>query len=329
MTTPTVPPPGIILPNLMAPPGIGLMQPPPGMLGPLGMPVTISPQQQQQQTQQQAPGGAPPSNGDETGATPMVTTTSSGASEGGASASSGSAAAAAPGEGGEKKPADIPPNNTVYVNNLNERVKLDVVKKELKELFQPFGEILDVVAITSAKMRGQAFVVFREINSATEAIAKLQGHSFHSRPIRLAYCKSKSDAIAKMDGTFVPRPKVVRVKPEKRPPGGEAGAPKKPSAKRSDSGKNKIASNTTTRSSNNVPNKILFVENLPPNCAENMLVLLFNNFPGFKEVRLVPTKEGIAFVEYENEILAGVALHQLNNYKLTPENSMVITFAKR
>ena len=44
---------------------------------------------------------------------------------------------------------------------------------------------------------------------------------------------------------------------------------------------------------------------------------------------MVPSKEGIAFVEFDTEVYAGVALHALNNYKLDAEHTMVITFAKR
>lgn len=33
-----------------------------------------------------------------------------------------------------------------------------------------------------------------------------------------------------------------------------------------------------------------------------MLSLLFNQLPGFKEVRLVPGRHGIAFVEFNNEV---------------------------
>src|SRR5689334_8311707 len=77
------------------------------------------------------------------------------------------------------------------------------------------------------------------------------------------------------------------------------------------------------------PNKILFVENLPEQATDLMLSMLFqqyafvyaltkqNRFPGFKEVRMVSGKSGIAFVEFENEIEAGVALNGLQHFKIT------------
>ncbi len=42
-----------------------------------------------------------------------------------------------------------------------------------------------------------------------------------------------------------------------------------------------------------------------------MLSMLFNQFPGFKEVRLVPGRHDIAFVEFENELQSAAARDSL------------------
>ncbi len=52
-------------------------------------------------------------------------------------------------------------------------------------------------------------------------------------------------------------------------------------------------------------------------------------FPGFKEVRLVPNRHDIAFVEFENELQAGAAKDALQGFKITPSYSMKISFAKK
>lgn len=49
------------------------------------------------------------------------------------------------------------------------------------------------------------------------------------------------------------------------------------------------------------PNKILFVQNLPEEYGVDGLTAIFGRFEGFREVRLVPGRSGIAFVEYEAE----------------------------
>ena len=108
---------------------------------------------------------------------------------------------------------------------------------ELYVLCSQFGAVLDVVAMKNTKMRGQAFVVFQHLTSASVAMNKLQGFDFYGKPLRIAYCKSKSDAVAKEDGSFVPKHKRKAVgavadfkQPQKKdkpagPAGGEAAAP--------------------------------------------------------------------------------------------------------
>ena len=49
------------------------------------------------------------------------------------------------------------------------------------------------------------------------------------------------------------------------------------------------------------PNKILFLQNLPDDYDVESLSAIFSAFEGFREVRLVPGRKGIAFVEYEAE----------------------------
>ncbi len=49
------------------------------------------------------------------------------------------------------------------------------------------------------------------------------------------------------------------------------------------------------------PNKTLFVQNVPDSYDVDSLSAIFGRFEGFREVRLVPGRKGIAFVEYEAE----------------------------
>ena len=50
------------------------------------------------------------------------------------------------------------------------------------------------------------------------------------------------------------------------------------------------------------PNKILFLRDLPENYDADGLSTIFSRFEGFREVRMVPGRKGIAFVEYEAEV---------------------------
>jgi U2 small nuclear ribonucleoprotein B'' len=49
------------------------------------------------------------------------------------------------------------------------------------------------------------------------------------------------------------------------------------------------------------PNKVLVLRDLPEDYGKDNIVMVFSRFPGFKEVRLVPGRKFIAFVEFEDE----------------------------
>merc|ERR1711862_762322 len=107
------------------------------------------------------------------------------------------------------------PNHTVYINNLNEKVKKEDLKKSLYAIFSQFGQILDIVALKTLKMRGQAFVVFKETPSAVAAIKSMQGFPFYDKPMRIAFARTDSDMIAKLKGTFQERPKKAPTESKK------------------------------------------------------------------------------------------------------------------
>jgi len=209
-------------------------------------------------------------------------------------------------------------NHSIYINNLNEKIKKEDLKKSLYAIFSQFGQILDIIALKTLKMRGQAFVIFKEVTSATNALRSMQGFPFYDKPMRIAYSRTDSDIIAKMKGTFQERPKRAPGESKKKSKkakaaaahqlGGGGGAGPGPDAP---------------------PNQILFLTNLPQETNEMMLSMLFNQFPGFKEVRLVPGRHDIAFVEFENELQSAAARDALQGFKITPTTAMKISFAKK
>ncbi|XP_040262116.1 U1 small nuclear ribonucleoprotein A [Bufo bufo] len=281
---------------------------------------------------------------------------------------------------------EIRPNNTIYINNLNEKIKKDELKKSLYAIFSQFGQILDILVSRSLKMRGQAFVIFKEVNSATNALRSMQGFPFYDKPMRIQYAKSDSDIISKMKGTFVDqdrkRQEKRKVKAQDAAAAAAAkkivpGAPMVPGLPGQIPGMQNIPGMTQAPRmmhmagqnpymhhpgmmpppgiapgqmppggmphgqmmpgqmapmqplSENPPNHILFLTNLPEETNELMLSMLFNQFPGFKEVRLVPGRHDIAFVEFDNEVQAAAARESLQGFKITQSNSMKISFAKK
>ena len=50
----------------------------------------------------------------------------------------------------------------------------------------------------------------------------------------------------------------------------------------------------------------------------------FRRYPNLIEVRMIPTKRDIAFVEYIDEASSGVAKDALHNYKLDGEHKIKV-----
>lgn len=48
-------------------------------------------------------------------------------------------------------------------------------------LFSTYGPVLDVVALKTMKMRGQAHIVYRDVQTATQAMRALQGFELFGR----------------------------------------------------------------------------------------------------------------------------------------------------
>ncbi|CAG8492021.1 3651_t:CDS:2 [Diversispora eburnea] len=223
-----------------------------------------------------------------------------------------------------KQPPCTTPNKTIYINNLNEKIKIPALKNALQAIFEQYGEILEIVARHTLRMRGQAFVVFKEQDSAV-----------------IQYAKTKSDAIAKLDGTIEENKRQRMEAREKRA--------REPPAKKFKSNNTQIypmgASNTSgaqlfhfghqVPATGNIPdeylppNNILFLQNLPNDITASTLIALFEQYPGFKEVRSIHPAKGIAFVEYDNEPQAMIAKEALSNHPITPDHKLKITYAKK
>lgn len=47
------------------------------------------------------------------------------------------------------------PNPTIYINNINEKIKKQALKKLLYMLFSQYGKVVQIIACKGLKMRGQ------------------------------------------------------------------------------------------------------------------------------------------------------------------------------
>ena len=69
------------------------------------------------------------------------------------------------------------------------------LKKAIYAIFSQFGKILDVVALKTYRLRGQAWVVFADIRSAGEAIRTMQGFPFFEKPMVRVLSLSPCDGV--------------------------------------------------------------------------------------------------------------------------------------
>lgn len=232
------------------------------------------------------------------------------------------------------------PNNTIYINNLNEKIKLPALKKALSTIFEQYGEILEIIVQDNFRMRGQAFVVFKEQESATNAIKGVQGFALQGKPMVIQYARTKSDAIAMIDGSIEEHKRQRLEAKEKR-------------AKEPPTKKFKSSNNASLQSGSNMPgasmyhfghqvpaagnipdeylppNNILFLQNMPNDITGAILISLFGQYSGFKEVRSIHPAKGIAFVEFDSEPQAMIAKEALSNHLIAPEHKLKITYAKK
>ncbi|PHH72320.1 hypothetical protein CDD83_4993 [Cordyceps sp. RAO-2017] len=210
------------------------------------------------------------------------------------------------------------PISTVYVQNLEERVKLEPLIGALNTLFSEFGSVVDIVAKKNLRARGQAFIVFDRLEDAEHAIGEMQGFDLFGKPLKLCMARTKSDKTVTMKSSeeeYVLHKRHRQAEKDKRKAleasdshrhlkrgiaGSSDGRPVKlprPAGLKSTGG---MASNVIP-DEYLPPNKILFLQNIPDDCNVEALTVIFGRFEGFREIRLVPGRRGIAFVEYEAE----------------------------
>ena len=178
-----------------------------------------------------------------------------------------------------------------------------------------------MIAKTHLKARGQAFIVFDDEAAAARAIEEVNGFELFDKPMQLDYAKTRSDAtVLREEGEAgLERWKRGRLAEKERKQAQEmtqqklkrpaasavadAGLATRPAKAQKGAGLKASGTNAAAVIPDEYlpPNKILFLRDLPDSYDADGLSRIFSRFEGFKEVRMVPGRKGIAFVEYEAE----------------------------
>ncbi|SCW02394.1 LAFE_0F05468g1_1 [Lachancea fermentati] len=93
----------------------------------------------------------------------------------------------------ENSPGEPSPKNTLYVHNLNDKVRIKTMRENLYLFFSTYGEVLQISM--SPKLRGQAFVVLRSVDEANLARLSLQGDQFFGKPVHIQFSKHNTKSI--------------------------------------------------------------------------------------------------------------------------------------
>jgi RNA recognition motif-containing protein len=240
-------------------------------------------------------------------------------------------------------PFPSPPSSSplqLYVNNLHDRVKKSALKKGLYAAFAPYGTVIDIVATRTKNERGQAWIVFSDVASATRALQAMKDFPFYDKPMRVAYSLEKSHATLKLEGTFKPGQKNESKKRKREEEDEEEDAKKAESGSAQGWRKAKVvkvdksqaiaADKPQAQFTPSLPSKMLLVQGLTPGAdaeaTKTLLSGLFGVFHGLADIRVV-AERGLAFVEFTNESAATPALQALHNYKVSSGQQLEVRYA--
>lgn len=199
---------------------------------------------------------------------------------------------------------------------------------------------MEIITLRRDGLQGQAWIIFDDTHAATAALQAENGFTFFGKDLKIAYAKETSDRIAKRDGTYVPKAKRKKIMAESTTTNNNNNTNTNNTTTTQEdntenttttSGENGVPlappTTTTTTTISDPPSPILFAQDLPSECNEMMLAMLFRQYPGFQEVRM--PRPGLAFVQFDNEPHATIAMERLNGFHLTPTDTLKLHYGKQ
>ena len=200
--------------------------------------------------------------------------------------------------------------------------------------------MIDIVATRTKNERGQAWIVFSDVASATRAMQAMNDFPFYDKPMRIAYSHEKSHATLKLEGTFKPGQNSgdskKRQRDEETVAEGESSTSGQ-SWRKTKIGKMENANIQSAKAEKThsnflptLPSKMLLVQGLTQGAdseaTKTLLSGLFGVFHGLTDIRVV-AERGLAFVEFVNESAATPALQALHNYKVSINQTLDVKYA--
>lgn len=242
------------------------------------------------------------------------------------------------------------PSCTLYLQNLPERPNpLKHLPPVLEELFAPFGPLKRKPVVRKGlALKGQAWIIFEKQEDAQAALKALQGTRIWGKSVIIKFARFKSDLVTREEAgeDAVAEEKRRRIQDKSKQHKQCAltnvlvvERAKNPRITKRQQLAQLMSSANPNAAFQNVsiagpdvllPNKILFVQNVPAGYPISALKDQFKRFPGLVDVRGVPLRPDLAFVEFETEAQAGAARQIVDRMELTAGQAPVrVSFARK
>lgn len=185
---------------------------------------------------------------------------------------------------------------TIYINNLNEKVSLKKMKTTLENLFNQYGTIIQLTAHKNLNMRGQAFITYKSTKESLNALCNMNKYILFDKPMNVAFAKTKSDNYYLM---VEKNDEKIKERKEKK----KNNITNKKLKTNNNDQKTKI--NQKKKSKLVIweklpPNKILLLQNLSNEIKANKITEFFEKYNGFINIRFLETRN-LSFIEFDNE----------------------------
>ena len=237
-----------------------------------------------------------------------------------------------------KKTLKEKPCETLYIKNLNEKVKIDELKEALNKEFSQYGEIIEIRVRNTIRLKGQAFISFKTKEESSKAKKNLNDKLFLNKKLIIEFAKTPSDSILLLQGKLTENQKKIKdlSRKRKRDEFYENLKNEIEKEKNNNINNNEMIINAKDSNENEISikinpeevNKSLFVQGLNNSVTNQKLIELFNSISGFKEVKYFPTK-GICFVEYDTIENATNALLKYDKFDLGNDCILRVSFSKK
>lgn len=198
-------------------------------------------------------------------------------------------------------------NQALYVNNLNERIPIKILKRDLLETFSQYGNVLSVIAHKGIRKRGQAFIVFDEIESASKAHSEMQSCVLYKKKVNVSFARSLPNILLTPEEVESRRLESVKNKEDSN----------ELNDRTNSTSADVQATNIIEEDSHDygVPHNVLLVQEIPSEVTLEHLQTLLDDLPGFIDARMFSIKH-VGFLEFGSIEEATNAIEYVTNQNI-------------